>query len=102
MFNVFAFKVFKIQPHTIQFFKFSRKLHLSTLQAEVSVSLAPSMALSIYEVIHIAVSCVVGLFTPPRETQTNYVTDSDANNFVNAKSHSKTKPLLTGYVARSP
>ena len=74
----------------------------STLQLEVWVSLTSSMAFSIYEVIHIAVSCVVGLFTPPRETQTNYLTDSDANNFINAKSHSKTKPLLTWYVARWP
>lgn len=74
----------------------------STLQAEVWVSFASSMTFSIYEVIRIAVSCVVGLFTPLRETQTNYVTDSDANNFINAKSRSKKKALLTGYVAISP
>lgn len=72
------------------------------MQAEVWVSFASSMTFSIYEVIRIAVSCVVGLFTPLRETQTNYVTDSDANNFINAKSRSKKKALLTGYVAISP
>ena len=62
------------------------------------------MAFSVYEVIRLACLCVVGLSEVcPRSRGVNKPTmrqASHANDFVNAKSHAREKPLLAGYRKR--
>ena len=47
---------------------------------------------------------VKGLIRPGEtgRKQTNYATESHANDFLNAKSRAREKPLLTGYSKTSP
>lgn len=45
------------------------------------------MAFSIYEVVCFTVSQIVGLSFSRGHKQTNYTTDSNVNDFINAKSH---------------
>ena len=50
------------------------------------------MGLSVYKVVH--VTCQSRRWFVKKET--NYTNESNANFFVNAKNHSKEKPLLAG------
>jgi len=45
------------------------------------------VSFSMYEVVCITVSHIVGLSFSWGRKQTNYTTDSDVNDFINAKSH---------------
>ena len=61
------------------------------------------MAFSVYEVIRVAcLSRGWFVYNPclflTASNQTNYAQASHANDFVNAKSHARKKPLLVGYI----
>ena len=54
------------------------------------------MVFSVYEVVRVA--CLSRrLFFITGRKQTSYATDEHANDFLNAKSHAREKPLLAGY-----
>ena len=53
------------------------------------------MGFSVHEVIR--VSCLSRDVNKPTTRQTRH-----ANDFVNAKSHAREKPLLAGYILRKP
>ena len=58
------------------------------------------MAFSVYEVVRVGAIYLVCLFTPQEQGVNKPTTQmtSDANDFVNAKSHARENPLLAGYI----